>query len=429
MKKQISKLFHNIFIKNVLIIALGTAGAQIITMIFSPIITRIYSPDEYGIFGLFMAIITVITPIAALTYPIAIVLPKKDNEAKKLIKLSIIISLLITFILFIILFFTGDNILNIIGASTLKSYSLIIPMAVFFNASMQIASQWLIRKHKFKTIAQINVLNSLIVNSGKTGLGLVKPIALVLIAVTTTSVAIHTLLLVVKGNIIKSIKNIKNIDISLLRIAKKYYDFPLYRAPQVFINAFSQGLPVILLGGLFSPSTAGFYILAISVLGIPSTLIGQSVADVFYPRITEAFHKRENLTKLIKKATLILAITGFFPYLIIILFGPLLFGLIFGSNWTTAGDFSRWLSLWFFFSLINSPSVASIPTLSMQKFFLFFEIISVITRLSTIIIIFFIFNDEILTIAFYSIVSVFINVLLIWITINTSKKLSKGNNI
>ena len=97
--------------------------------------------------------------------------------------------------------------------------------------------------------------------------------------------------------------------VSLKKLAKRYRDFPLFRAPQVFLNAISQSLPVLMLTSFFGPAVAGFYSIGRTVLAIPSTLIGKSVGDVFYPRISEAAHNGENLTKLIKKATLSLGLS------------------------------------------------------------------------------------------------------------------------
>ena len=76
MLTRFKQLGQSKFVRNVAIVATGTAGAQAITMAFAPIITRIYGPEAFGLLGTFMAILAVLTPVAALTYPIAIVLPR-----------------------------------------------------------------------------------------------------------------------------------------------------------------------------------------------------------------------------------------------------------------------------------------------------------------------------------------------------------------
>src|SRR5699024_8009724 len=92
MKNRLIKFSKKPFVRNVIILASGTAAAQIIAMALSPIITRLYGPEAYGLMGTFMAIVSIVAPIAALTYPIAIVLPKSDQDAKGIIRLSILIT-------------------------------------------------------------------------------------------------------------------------------------------------------------------------------------------------------------------------------------------------------------------------------------------------------------------------------------------------
>src|SRR5699024_264533 len=107
------KLTKKPFIRNVVVLASGTAAAQMISMLLSPVITRLYGPEAYGLMGTFMAIITIMGPIAALTYPIAIVLPKKDSDARGLIKLSLLITSIISILVALFILFFKNHIVNI----------------------------------------------------------------------------------------------------------------------------------------------------------------------------------------------------------------------------------------------------------------------------------------------------------------------------
>ena len=88
----LNRAWHSRFARNVVVVASGTAGAQAITMVFAPLITRIYSPDAFGLLGTFSAIAVVAASVAALAYPIAIILPRDDHDALGLAKLSAILS-------------------------------------------------------------------------------------------------------------------------------------------------------------------------------------------------------------------------------------------------------------------------------------------------------------------------------------------------
>jgi O-antigen/teichoic acid export membrane protein len=203
---------------------------------------------------------------------------------------------------------------------------------------------------------------------------------------------------------------------SLAQLASQYKDFPLYRAPQDFINAASQSLPVLMLAAFFGPAAAGFYTLAKMVMGMPIALVGKAVNDVFYPRITDAAHNGENLLRHIVLATGALLAIGVVPFGLVVLFGPWLFSLVFGGEWAMAGEYARWLALWLLAAFINRPSVATIPVLSLQRGYLLYEIVSVVARVSAILLGVLLFQSDLVAIALFAAVGVVLNlVLIVWI--------------
>src|SRR5690554_4295982 len=130
---RIKQLGQSKFARNVAIVATGTAGAQAITMAFASVITRLYGPEAFGMLGTFMAILGVLTPIAALTYPIAIVLPKSDADAKSLAKLSAILALVIAAITAIVLLVAGGWIAEALSLGAIAGFLLLIPVAMLFS--------------------------------------------------------------------------------------------------------------------------------------------------------------------------------------------------------------------------------------------------------------------------------------------------------
>ena len=230
-KKKIKRLSVSSFIRNVLTVVSGTIAAQAITMFFSPFITRLYGPEAFGILGTFTSIIAITTTIAALTFPIAIVLPKKDIEALALIKLSFIIALFMSVITFIIIELIGENLVDLLGVEILAPFLFLIPVLMFLTAGRQIFEQWLIRKKKFKTIAKILVYQSLMVNSAKLSGGIIHPTGLVLICIATIGYGIHTILLFIgsRKTFPLSLTGLKEKSITMKETIVKYSDFPIYR--------------------------------------------------------------------------------------------------------------------------------------------------------------------------------------------------------
>lgn len=426
--KKIQAFLRKPFVRNVTIVASGTAAAQVITMAFSPLITRIYGPEAFGLLGIFQSLVAILTPIAALAYPIAIVLPKEDSEAKGLVKLSFLVSAAIFCAVVVVMLTGGEKLLALLDSEAIAPYVMLIPLSMAFAAYMQIGQQWLIRKKQFAITARVAVLQAFLLNSAKTGIGLINPVGAVLVALATLGHGLHAAMLWVgikkSGTFTRNLPPQQTPQLSLKNLAKQYHDFPLYRAPQIFINATSQSLPTLMLASFFGPSSAGFYTICRTVLGMPSRLVGQAVGDVFYPRVTEASHRGEDVQKLILKATLALAAVGFLPFFIIVAFGPQLFAFVFGGEWRIAGEYARWISVWVFFQFINKPSVMAIPALKLQKSLLIYELFSTASKILALFIGFSIFSSDIIAIALFSMFGVFAYVfLIIWVIVNSKNKL------
>lgn len=405
---------------NIIILATGTAGAQAITILVSPIVTRLYGPEAFGVLGAFLALVMVVSPVAALCYPIAMVLPRQDNEARKLAILSATLAFLLALIITVALLFFSEWIVAKLRLEAILAFTLFVPLAMFLSALHQILQQWLIRKKQFKVTAKVAFFQSAIVNSAKVGFGWLNPIAAVLIVIATLAHALQALMLFVgaKSTLLGQPSQPSDAEhsASIWQLARKYYDFPMFRAPQVFLNAVSQSLPVLMLLSFFGPAAAGFYALAKTILAMPSNLLGKAVADVFYPRITEAANNGENVAVLLNKATRALATAGFAPFAIIVIAGPWLFGFVFGAEWTSSGEYARWMALWLYAGFLNRPSVAAIATLSLQGFFLCFEIASVLLRVAALVVGFKVFHDDVIAVMLFSLVSVVLNLFLIGFT-------------
>lgn len=399
------------FARNVAIVATGTAGAQAITMAFSPIITRLYGPEAFGVLGTFMAILTVLTPLAALSYPIAIVLPKRDVDAIVLAKLSLGIAVVMSLLTaFILLLFKGP-IVSAFNLQAVEPFILLLPLAMLFSAAMAVMSQWVIRKKLFKVKAKVAVLQALWLNSAKAGLGLLSPLAAVLIVLATLGNALHALML--WAGIRKSSHSCY-MDIGQAgyepaiakTLAWRHRDFAYYRTPQIVLNAVSQSMPVLMLAGFFGTAVAGFYALARMALEVPSHLIGKSVADVFYPKFVEVLHAGQSGRAMLIKACLALLGVGAIPYIFISMLGPDVFRLVFGEEWVIAGEFASWMSIWLLSVLVSRPVISAIPALELQKEFLLFEIVSLLTRGLAISISFFVFSSAIIAVALFSLANV-----------------------
>lgn len=372
-------------LRNILTVVSGTAGAQAITLAFMPVITRIYGPEAYGILGTFLSVTMMLIPIAALTYPIAIVLPKRDGDARGLARLGLAIALSLASVVALGLLFFGDQLAATLEIEIIQPYLMLIPFVMFCGAALEICQQWLFRTQRFRITASVAVGHSLLFNSMRTIAGLLQSSALVLVCTTALQQALHAAMLGLailraKPRVEEYVDEAEQREPGMLEMARRHSDFPRFRAPVMLINAVSQHLPTLVLAAYFGPAAAGFFALCKQALTMPTNLIGKSVADVYYPRISRAIHDREPVAAMLLKATAALGLVGLVPFALVAVFGPWLFGLVFGEQWHVAGEYARWLALAEYVIFVSRPCVVAVPALSLQGRFLLFEIFSTSLR-------------------------------------------------
>ncbi|MHB0774098.1 lipopolysaccharide biosynthesis protein [Halomonas sp. WWR20] len=426
MQQLLARLARKTFVRNVATVASGAALSQVITLGLTPVITRLYDPNVIGILGTFMTVVAILAPLASLTYPVAIVLPKHDGQALGLVRLAALIAVVTALGASLILLLWGHDIVSLLGAETLSPFLAFLPLAMLLMAGVQIAEQWLIRKSHYKATAKALIAKALVLNGSKVGVGLFGPTALALIILTVLGTAFHVFILMkyaLQGKVSAGeAADEEGESRSLKDLARRYVDFPMYRTPQVFLNALSQGLPVLMLASLFGPAAAGFYTLARQALGAPAQLLSKSIGDVFYPRISAAEKNGENLAKLLIQATVALLALGVVPFGVVMLAGPWLFGLVFGDEWSMAGEYARWLSVWLFFGLVNRPAVSSLPVLKLQGVFLVYEMVSMVIRFGALSVGFYFMKDDIAAVALFALSGAILNVALIAFTILYSRR-------
>ncbi len=402
-------------LRNIVTVVSGTAGAQAITLTFMPVITRLYGPEAYGVLGTFLSVTMMLIPIAALTYPIAIVLPKRDGDARGLVRLALGIALLLALLVALVLQLFGGRLAAMADIEIIQPYLMLVPLVMFSGAALEVCQQWLFRTQRFHITASVAVGHSVLFNTLRTLAGAWQPSALVLVATTALQQALHASLLGLAMWRAKAQPEQPGDDAGastqtprLGELAYRYRDFPTFRAPVMLINAVSQHLPTLVLAAYFGPAAAGFFALCRQALTMPTNLIGKSVADVYYPRISRAIHDREPVAAMLLKATTALGLVGLVPFSLVAIFGPWLFALVFGEQWHVAGEYARWLALAEYVVFVSRPCVVAVPALSLQARFLFFEIFSTSLRVLALVVGAWVFGTALATVQAFAAASLVI---------------------
>jgi O-antigen/teichoic acid export membrane protein len=362
--------------KAVAIVAGGAVFGQIITILLMPIVTRLYSPEAMGIQSLFVSIGNILATSAALTYPLALVLPEKESDAGHLIILSIILGTGASVAAFV--FILIADLCAGFNFGELGGWTYWLPFYIFFSVLGVISSQVLVREKKFKEIARTSWELSAVTNASKVIGGLFHALPATLVVINIMSGLIRFFL-----SVRFSLKRIKfyfpktgraDIAKGSRKVFVKYRDFPVYRAPQAIIAALSQSLPLVIISFIFDAGVVGQFSLALTVLSLPVNFIGSAVTQVLYPIINDAHRAGKKISHEVIRITVLMAAAGIPLFAMVGIAGGYLFKIIFGSNWILAGQFSQWLALFMFIDFISRPLIAVIPVLGRQRGLLFFEI-------------------------------------------------------
>lgn len=349
------KIRKSKFGKNILIIAGGTAFAQVLGIVFSPIITRIYPPEQYGVLTAYTAVLGLLVISASLDYQKAIPIAEDDNKAINLLVLSLISLFSVVVFVTSLLYLWGDFFLSVLDSEVLSSYKYFIPIGVLFAGLYDIVLQWGFRTRNYKVITRTKVSQSLTSNLIKISLGLLNigPIGLIIGTITGQSTGITSL----SAPLLKKRSSFVSVNLKSLKyVLKRYKKFPLYSAPSNYVYTASNNLPIILLVSLFDSTITGFFGLAKSITYLPISLIGNSISQVFY---SESANLGKDNPKEIKRLSVNLmkkiAIIAVIPLLILLFFGPILFSFVFGKEWYEAGIYARLLSIMVYFHFIITP--------------------------------------------------------------------------
>ncbi len=341
------------FSRNVLTLMTGTTIAQAIPIAISPILTRIYTPEDFGVLAVFTSITLIFGSIATGRYELAIMLPAKDEDAINIAALGIIITSTLATILFILVFFLSDTIANLLNNENIKFWLFFAPVSVFIIGFFNVLNYFNNRQKEFKTIANANVLKSIVSATVQLIVGFFKTGASGLISGQIFSQLCACIGL--SKNIFfqkKLISNISKKEIKLM--GKKYINFPKFSMPAILSNTLSVQVTNIIIPILYDITTLGFFSLVQKILGIPLVLISNAVTQVYFKEAVNEKQETGQVVKSTKSTFKKLLFIGLPLFLLLFLFIEPIFGVFFGESWLIAGFYAKIILPLFFFKFLLS---------------------------------------------------------------------------
>ncbi|WP_410508105.1 oligosaccharide flippase family protein [Methanosarcina hadiensis] len=373
------------FVTNVLKIISGSVIAQALSILLIPVITRIYSPNDFGIFQLILSISGILAIVSTFSYQLSIMLPKEDEDSINIVILCIILVTLTSLFTGIVVLFLPENIDEILNAPGASRYLIYLPIIVFLNGLFFVQNYWLSRKIRFGVIAGARVSNTLLGKVFQIGLAkwIVSPVSLLLGVIAGY---IFADILMLKG-IKNDIKVLRKV--SLLRIkelAIQYKNFPLFSSWSMIANTISPQVPTFMLALFYGTTVVGHYSLAYQVVNMPMTIVGNAIGQVFFQKVSEVKNGNleEDMKTVVEEVYKKLISIGIFPMILLMIIGEQVFTFAFGESWSVSGTYMKILLPWIFLVFLSLPISTLYNIYDKQSVWLTFSIILLISRIAAL---------------------------------------------
>ena len=361
--------------KGMATLAVGNGLARIVGLASIPFLTRIYSPEHFGVLSVFTALLLMLTPVMTLRYELAVPLPSRDGTAMALMALAAAFVAVTTVIMSVVLWLAGPALMTKVSMEALIPYRWMLVVALASAGLYEVLLIWAVRRRAYAGIARTQLQQSAVGSIAKVVLGLLgmKPVGLLAGQVLGAGAGTIKLMRLFEADVKRYCH-----QVTFLRawwLFRHYRSFPTYRLPSQLLQIFSSQAPLLLTAALYDPSTTGQLGLAMMTLALPMNLLGHSTSKAYYAEIATIGRKRpaeiRTLTYSVIKRLLVLALA---PTLLLLVFGERIFALAFGAEWAVAGEMASLLAIYLLFQFMHAPASHLLSVFQGQRLLLMLNV-------------------------------------------------------
>ncbi|WP_416916235.1 MAG: lipopolysaccharide biosynthesis protein [Roseicyclus sp.] len=374
MEKGFNRFLAPGAIRSIGILTGGTAVANGITVLVTPVLTRVFTPEQFGSLAVFMALVAIVGTIVTLRYEVLIVPQATDQEAKNVVFLSIFLASLLGATLMAFSFWVPNQIWDFLITGGITFSIQAVFMLGSASAIVAVVVAFLNRHQLYKEIAWLKILQSFVfaafaiflgVQGASGGLILAHSVGIAVVFF----VCLSKIGLPSQNQIAESISTAKRCNVA-----------PRYMLPTAIVDVVTMQLPFFLISAWFNSAEAGQFSLAWRVLGFPALLLGIAVSQVFFQRFVAAWPDHTAARLLLLKTWRAMSLIGFIPMLAIFLYGDVLFAFLFGQEWARSGQMAEVLAPMLFLMFLHSPTSSASIALGLQRKVFLLSLILLITR-------------------------------------------------
>ncbi|CAG2141842.1 hypothetical protein LMG26411_02128 [Cupriavidus numazuensis] len=339
----------------------GSAGAQLLTLAVSPILTRLYDPHDFGTLAVFTAMLVCVSVLACLRYELAIALPASDAEAENVVALSVVCLTVTSLLCTLVILCFGDEIADVLNWEHASGYIWLLPVGIFAAGIFAVTEKWMVRSHHFSRLAKTKLLQSATSNGIQLGGYSFGVLSLIAGAIVGQSLGAGQY-------IVREIRQ-RGGGVSwagIAAVASRYRNFPLFSTWGVMFNVAGVQLVPLVFSALFGTIVVGYFAFALRLVQGPTTLIGAALCNVFIAHAPAAL-REGRLAAVVEEMRRKLAVVGIPALVLLTVSGPDLFAAVFGEKWRQAGVYARWMAPWIYLQFQVSPISPLAQILEAQK--------------------------------------------------------------
>ncbi len=359
------------FWRNVATVMSGATGAQALTLLAAPLLTRLCTPAEMGTFSVWLGVITVASLVATLRVENAMVIDHEKGQQRLCFS---VVAYFATLLALALVF--GSLCACVLGLPPLETVSwgqmAMVGLATWITANIQTTLAYAASHRRFGTAARIKLLQAGTIAASQLALLYAGVDGAALLAGQLIGLGVGLL----AGRLLLSPPRARMrlfLDREQRDYLVKHQAFWRYSLPSSLLNTVVGQLPLFMIGIHHGALAAGLFALTQRVIAAPTALIATSILEVFKRQAVHEFESVGNCHEVYRSTFRALMLLALPPTLVLLLFSPELFGWLFGDNWRPAGELARILAPLCFLNFVASPLSYVFFVAGKQKMELFWQ--------------------------------------------------------
>ncbi|KJF43151.1 lipopolysaccharide biosynthesis protein [Draconibacterium sediminis] len=395
-RNSIRRFNQSEFYKNIASLFTGMVLARAVPFVFALAIARLYAPEQFGDFVLYLTIASVLSIISAGKYEKAIILVETSAERKLIGNFAQKINAAVNLIALVIV---GLIILVLQPETSQKLHILLVPFYAYFFSAIQLIRNIFISKKQFNRLSVLEITRAVLTGVLQCAFFLFPATGLFLGAVVAQLFTFFVFSFRVEE---ASLFRLGKFTEEEKVLAQRYIKFPKFSILSEVMNFVSSQLPVFLFKPFFGDKMLGLYSFSHRYISVPVQLLSISISSVYIQNaktLEQTPAKLKELTySLFRKQVLL----GIFPFAVLGFWGQQIFSILFGDEWAFSGYLAQFIAPWLYFVMLGSPLSAILIVKEKQNVSMWYNVFLLIARIASLLIGGLILKDVVSTVILYS---------------------------